>query len=74
MQGFYSKLDAVPLLGAGGGGPWGGRGAWGGGGPGGGRGPRSLLPLSLAVETEKAQALLQTFSSASLLASAGSAC
>ncbi|KAG7216619.1 hypothetical protein INR49_023328, partial [Caranx melampygus] len=29
------------------------------------------VPLSLAVETEKAQALLQTFSSASLLASAG---
>ncbi|KAK1884016.1 Transmembrane protein 267 [Dissostichus eleginoides] len=54
MQGFYSKLDAVPLLGAGG---LGGEGA--------------PLPLSLAVETEKAQALLQTFSSASLLASAG---
>lgn len=32
-------------------------------------GPR--VPLSLAVEAEKAQALLQTFSSASLLASAG---
>ncbi|KAG5272321.1 hypothetical protein AALO_G00164180 [Alosa alosa] len=29
------------------------------------------VPLSLAVETEKAQALLQTFSTASLLASAG---
>ncbi|XP_062334665.1 transmembrane protein 267 [Osmerus eperlanus] len=29
------------------------------------------MPLSLAVETEKAQALLQTFSSASVLASAG---
>lgn len=29
------------------------------------------VPLNLAVETEKAQALLQTFSSASLLASAG---
>lgn len=31
----------------------------------------SRIPLSLAVEAEKAQALLQTFSSASLLASAG---
>jgi len=29
------------------------------------------MPLNLAVETEKAQALLQTFSTASLLASAG---
>lgn len=29
------------------------------------------IPLSLAVEAEKAQALLQTFSSASLLASGG---
>lgn len=29
------------------------------------------VPLNLAVETEKAQALLQTFSTASLLASAG---
>ena len=30
-----------------------------------------MTPLSLAVETEKAQALLQTFSTASLLASGG---
>ncbi|XP_034048832.1 transmembrane protein 267 isoform X2 [Thalassophryne amazonica] len=35
------------------------------------RGNGAAVPLSLAVETEKAQALLQTFSSASLLASAG---
>jgi len=56
MQGFYSKLDSSSSS------PLlemglGGEGA--------------LVPLSLAIETEKAQALLQTFSSASLLASAG---
>uniref|UniRef100_A0A3P8S0D5 Transmembrane protein 267 n=1 Tax=Amphiprion percula TaxID=161767 RepID=A0A3P8S0D5_AMPPE len=55
MQGFYSKLDSSSS-------PLLRVGLGGDGGP---------VPLSLAVETEKAQALLQTFSSASLLASAG---
>ncbi|CAL8341534.1 unnamed protein product [Arctogadus glacialis] len=55
MQGFYSKLDSASS-------PLLGV-ALGDGGV--------AMPLSLAVETEKAQALLQTFSSASLLASAG---
>ena len=55
MQGFYSKLDSASS-------PLLGH-ALGDGGV--------ATPLSLAVETEKAQALLQTFSSASLLASAG---
>lgn len=56
MQGFYSKLDSSPSS-----------------SPllGVGMGREGAVPLSLAVETEKAQALLQTFSSASLLASAG---
>lgn len=56
MQGFYSKLDSSPSSSP----------LLGGGRDGGGP-----VPLSLAVEAEKAQALLQTFSSASLLASAG---
>lgn len=56
MRGFYSKLDSSPSSSPLGAG-------LGGGG--------AAIPLSLAVETEKAQALLQTFSSASLLASAG---
>ncbi|XP_075885184.1 transmembrane protein 267 [Nelusetta ayraudi] len=57
MQGFYSKLDSSSPSSS----------------PllGGGRGAGGAVPLSLAVEAEKAQALLQTFSSASLLASAG---
>lgn len=55
MQGFYSKLDSTSS-------PLLGI-SFGDGG--------IAVPLSLAVETEKAQALLQTFSSASLLASAG---
>lgn len=55
MQGFYSKLDSSSSPLLGG-----GLGAEG-----------APVPLSLAVETKKAQALLQTFSSASLLASAG---
>lgn len=57
MQGFYSKLDSSPSSS-----PLLGVGLGREGAP---------VPLSLAVETEKAQALLQTFSSASLLASAG---
>lgn len=55
MQGFYSKLDSSPSSSP----------LLGGGREG------APVPLSLAVEAEKAQALLQTFSSASLLASAG---
>lgn len=57
MQGFYSKLDSSSPSSS----------------PllGGGRDAGGAVPLSLAVEAEKAQALLQTFSSASLLASAG---
>lgn len=57
MQGFYSKLDSSPSSS-----PLLGPGLRGDGAP---------VPLSLALETERAQALLQTFSSASLLASAG---
>ena len=57
MQGFYSKLDSSPSSS-----PLLGVGMGREGAP---------VHLSLAVETEKAQALLQTFSSASLLASAG---
>lgn len=57
MQGFYSKLDSSPSSS-----PLLGGGLRGDGAP---------VPLSLALETERAQALLQTFSSASLLASAG---
>lgn len=57
MQGFYSKLDSSPSSS-----PLLGVGLG---------GDHAPLPLSLAVETEKAQALLQTFSSASVLASAG---
>ncbi|KAM6902970.1 transmembrane protein 267 [Xenentodon cancila] len=57
MQGFYSKLDSSSSSS-----PLLGVGLGGDGG---------RVPLSLAVEAEKAQALLQTFSSASLLASAG---
>lgn len=55
MQGFYSKLDSSPSSS-----PLLGVRR---------NGPQ--IPLSLAVEAEKAQALLQTFSSASLLASGG---
>uniref|UniRef100_A0A3Q3XGA7 Transmembrane protein 267 n=1 Tax=Mola mola TaxID=94237 RepID=A0A3Q3XGA7_MOLML len=55
MQGFYSKLDSSPSSS-----PLLGV-----------RRDGAQVPLSLAVEAEKAQALLQTFSSASLLASAG---
>lgn len=55
MQGFYSKLDSSPSSA-----PLLGVRR---------NGPQ--IPLSLAVEAEKAQALLQTFSSASLLASGG---
>lgn len=58
MQGFYSKLDSSPSSSS----------RLLGVGLG---GDHVAVPLSLAVETEKAQALLQTFSSASLLASAG---
>lgn len=57
MQGFYSKLNSSPSSS-----PLLGAGL---------RADGARVPLSLAVETEKAQALLQTFSSASLLASAG---
>lgn len=57
MQGFYSKLDSSSSSSSS---PLLGVGREG-----------SRIPLSLAVEAEKAQALLQTFSSASLLASAG---
>lgn len=55
MQGFYSKLDSSPSSSP----------------LLGGRRDGPQIPLSLAVEAEKAQALLQTFSSASLLASGG---
>lgn len=55
MQGFYSKLDSSPSSS-----PLLGV-----------RRDGPQIPLSLAVEAEKAQALLQTFSSASLLASGG---
>lgn len=57
MQGFYSKLNSSPSSS-----PLLGVGL---------RADGARVPLSLAVEAEKAQALLQTFSSASLLASAG---
>lgn len=58
MQGFYSKLDSAQSSSPLLGVGLGGEGA-------------ARVPLSLALEAEKAQALLQTFSSASLLASAG---
>lgn len=56
MLGFYSRLDSSSSS------PLLGVGIG---------GDSARVPVSLAVEAEKAQALLQTFSSASLLASAG---